>query len=27
MNICKSRKPNCEECIVSDLCDYYEKAS
>jgi endonuclease-3 len=27
MNICKSRKPKCEECIVSDLCDYYEKVS
>ncbi|MGC9334335.1 MAG: endonuclease III domain-containing protein [Anaerolineae bacterium] len=22
--ICTSRKPRCEECVLSDLCDYYQ---
>ncbi|MCF6288941.1 MAG: endonuclease III [Proteobacteria bacterium] len=21
--ICKARKPNCKECIINDLCEYY----
>lgn len=25
--VCMARKPNCAECIVSDLCDYFEKHS
>ncbi|MBE9529405.1 MAG: endonuclease III [Proteobacteria bacterium] len=23
-SICKARKPNCAECAVSELCDYYK---
>lgn len=23
--VCKARKPDCERCIISDLCNYYKK--
>ena len=25
--ICKARKPNCQECIINDLCEYPAKTS
>lgn len=25
--ICMARKPNCSDCIVADLCDFYRKAT
>ena len=25
--VCKARKPNCPECIISDLCDYRPKTT
>lgn len=23
--VCKARKPECNKCIINDLCDYYQK--
>lgn len=23
--VCKARKPECERCLINDLCDYYKK--
>lgn len=25
MNVCHSRKPNCSNCVLTDLCDFYQK--
>jgi endonuclease III len=25
--VCKARKPECNRCLINDLCDYYKKAN